>query len=348
MDELYMQRCIELAASGLGSTTPNPMVGSVIVYQGKVIGEGYHQQYGQAHAEVNAINSVANKELLKESSLYVNLEPCSHFGKTPPCCELIARMQIPRVVIGTADPNPLVLGKGIDFLQKAGCQVTIDILKQQCMELNKRFFTFHKYNRPYIILKWAETADGFVDKLRKPEEKPDWITNDQSRILVHKWRTEEQAIMIGTNTASMDNPRLNVREWSGKNPIRIVLDNNLRLHRDLHIFDGTIPTIVYTSKTDYPTLENVQFVMVDFRDDLLTSIMNHLYCSKILSIIVEGGTQLINSLIRQNYWDEARVFIGSDYFFKGISAPKLNRTPVFTKSIEGVKLNIFGNNYTTE
>jgi diaminohydroxyphosphoribosylaminopyrimidine deaminase / 5-amino-6-(5-phosphoribosylamino)uracil reductase len=341
--EFYMKRCLELAASGIGSVAPNPMVGAVIVHNGKVIGEGYHRSYGEAHAEVHAIQSVADKTMLKESTLYVNLEPCAHQGKTPPCSDLIVRCGIPRVLIGTTDPNPLVAGKGIEILKKAKCEVIQSILPIECKELNKRFFTFQEKQRPYIILKWAETADHFIDKQREVSEKPIWITNYQSRVLVHKWRSEEQSIMIGTNTALMDNPQLNVREWSGKNPLRIVLDNKLRLPTHLHIFDGSQPTLVYTSRNEFSNLTNVKFINVDFEHNVLLAIMRHLYESKIISLFVEGGNRLLTSLIELNLWDEARVFKGNMLFHNGIPAPKINLPPMNNQTIENVNLKIFRN-----
>lgn len=342
--EFFMKRCLELAVMGLGNTSPNPMVGSVIVYEGRIIGEGYHKLYGQAHAEVNAINSVSDKKVLKYSTLYVNLEPCSHFGKTPPCAELITRLQIPRVVIGTPDPNPLVLGKGIDILKKAGCEVIVGVCAKECEELNRRFFTFYKLNRPYIILKWAETADGYIDKIRIKEEKPEWISNKLSRNLVHKWRCEEQAVMIGTNTAIMDNPQLNVREWIGRNPIRVVIDNHLRLPLNLKIFDGNLKTIVYTLNDATFVHENVEFVKMPPEGNKLEFIFNHLYCSKVISVIVEGGAKLTGALLSGNFWDEARVFKGKGLFINGVKAPILNSHPNSEYDIDGVILKFYKNN----
>lgn len=341
--ELYMQRCLEIASMGIGNTAPNPMVGALIIHKDHIIGEGYHRVYGEAHAEVNAIAAVEDKSLLKDSTLYVNLEPCSHYGKTPPCADLIVRSGIPRVIIGTTDPNPAVNGRGIAILKQAGCEVVTNVLKEECEALNKRFFTAQKYQRPYIILKWAETADHFIDKIRTPEEKPEWITNQASRILVHKWRSEEQAIMIGTETALMDNPRLNVRDWSGKNPVRIILDNHLRLPSGLNVFDGSVPTIVYTSKEYVSQKPNLQFVKMDFEKDVISSIISHLYCNKIQSILVEGGAALISSLLENNLWDEARVFQGKALFHNGIHAPKLTLKPVSEFDIDGVSLRFYNN-----
>ena len=244
--EKFMQRCIDLARLGAGNTAPNPMVGSVIVYDGKIIGEGYHRRNGEAHAEVNAINSVNDKSLLRHASLYVNLEPCAHYGKTPPCANLIASIGIPNVIIGSVDSAAHVSGKGIQILKDAGCEVTTGVLESESRELNKRFFTFHEKKRPYIILKWAQTKDGFIDILRNNNcsVEPTWITNEYAKTLVHKWRSEEQAILIGTNTALADNPSLTTRLWKGKNPIRIVFDRNLRLPQGLRVFDDKAKTII--------------------------------------------------------------------------------------------------------
>jgi diaminohydroxyphosphoribosylaminopyrimidine deaminase/5-amino-6-(5-phosphoribosylamino)uracil reductase len=317
------------------------------VHQGRIIGEGYHRRYGEAHAEVNAVHQVENKSLLKASTLYVNLEPCSHYGKTPPCAEMIARLQIPEVIIGTPDPNPLVLGRGITLLKNAGCRVVTGILSSECEELNRRFFTFQKMERPYIILKWAETADGFLDKIRTRDEKPEWITNHASRILVHKWRSEEQAIMVGANTAIMDNPKLNVREWIGKNPVRIVIDNDLSLPADLELFKAGNEgqkTIIFTYKNPPLVNENIEFVKIPTDVDKISFVIKHLYCNKILSIIVEGGAKLIGLFLERNLWDEARVFNGKVLFHEGVRAPQLNLLPVSEYAIEGVCLKIYKNN----
>ena len=296
-DEKYMQRCLELAKLGLGEAAPNPMVGSVIVHKGKIIGEGYHHKSGDAHAEVNAINSVKDQALLTDSTIYVNLEPCAHYGKTPPCADLIVEKKVPRVVIGCVDSFAKVAGKGIEKLRKAGCDVKVGVLEQECLELNKRFFTFHEKKRPYIILKWDETTDGFIDVLRKPTDpiEPHWITNDLAKKLVHKWRTEETAFMVGTNTARNDNPRLTTREWSGRNPVRLVVDRSLSLDRSLYIFNNEAKTYIFNSKKT-ETIENLEFVKVDFDESILSNVLNRLYESDIQSIVVEGGRQLM-----QNY-----------------------------------------------
>ena len=268
INEKYIRRCIELARNGLGTTYPNPLVGSVIVYDGKIIGEGWHKKSGESHAEVNAVKAVKDKSLLKKATIYVSLEPCSHFGKTPPCCDLIIKNNIPNVVIGTVDPNVKVAGNGIKKLIEAGIHVTVGVLEEECNALNKRFFTFHKKKRPFIVLKWAESQDGFIAPTEKLEKKPVWITNQYSRQLVHKWRTEEQAILVGTQTAIDDNPKLNARDWSGKNPIRLVIDQNNRIEKNNHIFDNQAVTIVFSKSIDTIKKENTIFEIQIFKKNI--------------------------------------------------------------------------------
>ncbi|WP_073210572.1 bifunctional diaminohydroxyphosphoribosylaminopyrimidine deaminase/5-amino-6-(5-phosphoribosylamino)uracil reductase RibD [Flavobacterium xinjiangense] len=321
--EKYIRRCIELAKNGLGTTYPNPMVGSVIVYNDKIIGEGWHKKAGEPHAEVNAINSVKDKSLLKKATIYVSLEPCSHFGKTPPCCDLIIKNKIPNVVIGTVDPNEKVAGNGIKKLLEAGTHVTVGILEAECNKLNKRFFTFHEKKRPYIILKWAESQDGFIAPLEKLEKKPVWITNRYSRQLVHKWRSEEQAILVGTQTVIDDNPKLDVRDWTGNNPIRVVLDQNNRASNDSQIFDGQTKTIVFSKLKSPVEKENIIFEVIDFEQNIATQIVQKLYQHQIQSVIIEGGRQTLQTFIDSNLWDEARIFIGNIKIKEGIKAPTL-------------------------
>ena len=318
-----MRRCLELAKNGLGTTYPNPMVGSVIVCDGKIIGEGWHKKSGEPHAEVNAVNSVKDKYLLKKSTIYVSLEPCSHFGKTPPCCDLIIENKIPNVVVGTVDSNIKVAGNGIKKLIEAGAKVTVGILEEECKELNKRFFTFHEKKRPYVILKWAESKDGFIAPLSKSEQKPVWITNKFSRQLVHKWRSEEQAILVGTNTVIEDNPKLDVRDWTGKNPIRIVLDQNNRIPKESHILDNQVKTIIFSDIPKATKEENTTFESIDFKQNLAEQILNVLYKYQIQSVIIEGGSRTLQTFIDENLWDEARVFIGNNNFETGIKAPIL-------------------------
>ncbi len=321
----YMQRCIDLAQNGRGKVAPNPMVGSLVLYKDQILGEGYHKYFGGAHAEVNAINSVIQQELLPQSTLYVSLEPCSHKGKTPPCSDLIIEKNIKKVIVGTVDPNSLVAGKGIEKLRNAGIDVVENILEEECLELNKRFFTYHKLKRPYIILKWAESEDGFIDIKRNQDTPigPNWISNPVSRMLVHKWRSEEQSIMVGTNTILKDNPGLDTRLWSGKSPLRIVLDRFGRLPMDRKVFDNKVPTLVF-SEVAHENSKNLEYVVVDFNQTLLSQVMIELFQREIQSVIIEGGQKLIQSFIEQNLWDEARVFKGEKIFQSGVEAPKID------------------------
>lgn len=319
----YMQRCLELAKNGLGTTYPNPMVGSVIVFDNKIIGEGWHQKAGEPHAEVHAINSVKDKSLLSKSTIYVSLEPCSHFGKTPPCSDLIILHKIPNIVVGTIDPNEKVAGKGIEKLQQSGAKVTVGVLEKQCLELNQRFFTFHNLKRPYIILKWAESADGFLSPQTKNEQKPVWITNSHSRQLVHKWRTEEQAILVGTTTVLADNPQLNSRDWQGNNPIRIVLDRSGKIPNDYEVKNGNQPTIFITEKENFVSVENYNYETIIFDNQLAEKICGLLFHKGIQSVIIEGGLQTLQTFMDANLWDEARIFKGSLLFQQGTKAPTL-------------------------
>lgn len=341
-----MERCLELAEKGLGKVAPNPMVGCVIVHDGKIIGEGFHQKYGEAHAEVNAINSVENKALLKEAALYVNLEPCSHQGKTPPCSDLIIKYKIPYIIIGNLDNNPLVAGKGIKKLIEAGADVKVGILESESKILNKRFFTFHDKKRPYIILKWAQSADSFIDVIRneKSEKKPLQISNSESKKLLHLWRSQEQAIMVGTNTALLDNPQLTVRGIDGKNPLRITVDRQLRIPANVHLFDQSAPTLVFTVM-DKTSSINLEFIKIDFEKDVIQQILNELYSRNIQSLIVEGGEKILSSFIEKNLWDSARVFVSSNKLEQGVSAPRLNIAPKTSKSISGDQLLYYVNEY---
>lgn len=330
--ETYIKRCIELAKNGLGTTYPNPLVGSVIVHNGKIIGEGWHRKSGESHAEVIAIDSVKNKELLKESTIYVSLEPCSHFGKTPPCADLIIQHKIPRVVIGTIDPFAKVCGSGIAKLKKSGIKVEVGFLENECRELNKRFFTFHQKKRPYIILKWAQTQNGFIAPLQKKETKPVWISNEFSRQLVHKWRAEEQAIMVGTNTVLQDNPRLDIRSWTGENPIRIVLDRELKITSGFSVYNKSVKTIFITEKERLSEHENQVFEKIDFNKNVNIGILDVLYKHQIQSVIIEGGAVLLESFIKNDLWDEARVFTSDLSFEKGIKAPEFNTNKAALKN----------------
>ncbi|REG94733.1 diaminohydroxyphosphoribosylaminopyrimidine deaminase [Flavobacterium aquicola] len=338
-----MSRCIALAKNGLGTTYSNPMVGSVIVYDGKIIGEGWHKKAGEPHAEVNAVNSVQDKSLLSKATIYVSLEPCSHFGKTPPCCDLIIKNKIPNVVVGTVDPFSEVSGNGIKKLIEAGIHVTVGILEEECNELNKRFFTFHQKKRPYIILKWAQSQDDFIAPLEKLEKKPVWITNTYSRQLVHKWRTEEQAILVGTQTVLDDNPKLNARDWYGNNPVRLVLDQNSRIPKGNAVFDNQARTIVFTNSQNTIPEENTTFERIDFKQNIASQIADSLYKNNIQSVIIEGGLRTLQTFIDADLWDEARVFRGNINLGKGIQAPLLPKTNSEKHLIERDELTILRN-----
>ncbi|MGC4103144.1 bifunctional diaminohydroxyphosphoribosylaminopyrimidine deaminase/5-amino-6-(5-phosphoribosylamino)uracil reductase RibD [Ferruginibacter sp.] len=327
--EKYMHRCLQLARLGAGHTAPNPMVGAVLVHNERVIGEGYHQQYGQAHAEVNCINSVseADSSLIAQSTLYVSLEPCAHYGKTPPCADLIIKNNIPEVVIGCRDSYTEVDGKGIQKLQHAGIQVTVGVLEKEAQELNKRFFTFHQKHRPWIILKWAQTADG---KIAGSDDKRLLISNEFTNLLVHQWRSEEAAIMIGTNTALKDDPSLTTRLHPGNDPLRIVIDMELKLPQHLHVFDRTVQTIVFNSIKQEEGA-GLSFYKIDNTTSILPAILSVLQQQKILSVIVEGGATLLQSFIKEGLWDEARVITNTELEAgAGIDAPVLDHHQLLT------------------
>ncbi|HLT06363.1 MAG TPA: bifunctional diaminohydroxyphosphoribosylaminopyrimidine deaminase/5-amino-6-(5-phosphoribosylamino)uracil reductase RibD [Cyclobacteriaceae bacterium] len=337
-DLKFMRRALELATWGRGKVSPNPMVGSVIVHNNVIIGEGYHQIYGGPHAEPNAVQAVRQPELLKEATVYVTLEPCAHYGKTPPCAKLLAEKQVKRVVVAITDPNPLVAGKGIKLLTEAGIEVQVGVLEKEAADINKRFFTQVRKQRPYVILKWAQTRDGFV---ARGDYSSKWISNAHSRQLVHRWRTEEDAIMVGTKTAHFDNPKLNVRHWEGKNPIRVVIDKHLTLDNNLSLFDKSQPTICYNLiKNEIE--ENLDFVQL--RENFtIKDILDDLYRRKVQSLIVEGGSYLLQRFISEELWDEARVFIGQGKFHHGIPAPLLHRKPEETLDIMGDQLYVYKN-----
>lgn len=317
--EQFMQRAIELARLGLGSVSPNPLVGCVIVHSEKIVAEGWHKQYGGPHAEVNAVENLADKSLLPKSTVYVNLEPCAHHGKTPPCSDLLISQGVKKVVIANSDPNPLVAGKGIQKLREAGTEVIENVLAGEGRTLNKRFFTFMERQRPFIILKWAQTADGFI---AKEDYASKWISNEQSRQLVHRWRSQEDAVMVGSNTARYDNPHLDVRLWKGRNPVRIIVDRGLKLDSRLHLFDQSQMTICYNVKQN-KQMENLEWVKLD-QDDFLSALLKDLFNRGIQSVIVEGGSGLLNQFISNGFWDEAKVFVAEKKFQKGIKAPALH------------------------
>lgn len=334
-DQLMMKRCIELAKNGLGTTYPNPLVGCVIVHNQKIISEGWHRKAGEPHAEVIAINQITDKEVLKECEIFVSLEPCSHFGRTPPCSDMIIRHKFKRVIIGTSDPNSKVNGAGIRKLKDAGIEVRTDVLNAECSELNKRFFCFHRYKRPFIILKWAETANGFMSPL-KPKQK--WISGEFSKQLVHKWRAEEQAIIIGYNTAKLDNPQLNSRLWSDNQPIRIVTDRDLSLNTDLNLFDKKQRTIIFSEKDEQ--LER-EIKIVKFDEYFEESVLNHLYNVGIQSVIIEGGRKTLDGFVKKKLWDEARIFSSAESWKNGVKSPRLNSELISQKRIGNDLLRIF-------
>lgn len=342
--EIFMKRCLQLAKNGLGTTYPNPLVGSVVVYDGKIIGEGWHKRAGEPHAEVNAINSVKDKSLLKKSTIYVNLEPCSHFGKTPPCANLIIEHQIPKVVIGCIDSFSEVAGKGIEKLTNAGCKVTLNILEKECLAINKRFFTFHNKKRPFIILKWAETIDGFIAPLTNKTKTSVAISNQYSRQLVHKYRSEEQAILVGTNTVLKDNPSLDTRDWFGENPIRIVLDKSGKISDDYQVKNKKNPTIVFTEQENCINSENCIYENLTFDKNLIFNLMDVLYQKNIQSIIIEGGTETLQHFIDNDLWDEARIFVSKKELLTGIKKPDFSKKWSQKHLIEDNQLNIYTNN----
>ena len=325
-----MFRCLELAVLAKGNVAPNPMVGSVLVHEGHIIGEGYHQQYGQAHAEVNCIKSVndEDKYLIPQSTLYVSLEPCSHFGKTPPCCDLIIKHGIKKVIIGCRDSYEEVDGKGIEKLQQNGVEVVVGILEDDCKNLNKRFFTFHTKKRPFIILKWAATANG---KIASNTNERLLISNDFSNRLVHKWRSEEAAILVGTKTALLDNPSLTNRLWHGKNPIRLVIDKWLGLSNSLQLFNQQQPTIIFNF-IKQEVQENRTYYLLKKDVDLLEQILQACYQLHIQSILVEGGSILLQSIIDKGLWDEANVITSSNLIVDdGLNAPILSHQTIIKK-----------------
>lgn len=325
VDEKYMWRCLQLARKGKGSTKENPLVGCVIVHNNRIIGEGYHREIGGPHAEVNAINSVKDISFLKTSTLYVSLEPCAHHGKTPPCAELIVRHKISKVVVAVIDPNANVAGRGIKILKDAGAEVVVGVLESEAVELNKVFFTYQKQKRPFIILKWAQTKNGFIDKIRDAKDTPLQISNSLTQCVVHKLRANAMSIMVGTNTALMDNPNLNTRKWYGNNPVRIVIDRSGKLNEQYNVFNESAETIVFTELTTYPIQkDNVKYITIDFTAEVVNQIISELYRHNITSILIEGGAFLISSFIEKNMWDEAFIEVSQNEISEGIPAPILD------------------------
>ncbi len=343
-DEKYMQRCLDLARLGEGNTYPNPLVGCVIVHENRIVGEGYHCKAGAPHAEVNAINRVKDESLLQNSTLYVNLEPCAHYGKTPPCSLLIRQKKIPRVVVGCTDTFSEVAGRGIEMLKSAGVQVEVGVLQEESREINRRFFTFHEQKRPFILLKWAQTRDGYldIDRTLLDETRPTWITDDWARRMVHKWRSIEPSILVGTLTALKDNPSLTVRDWSGQNPLRLVLDRFGKLPPTLTLFNGKTPTLVF-SEEGSPVSNEVETVFLKPEVNPLVAILEELYQRNIQSVMVEGGGILLNAFLEAHLWDEARVFTGEKWFVSGVEAPVIKQKPVTWEKFGNSLLFIYRN-----
>lgn len=338
-----MKRCLEISKMGLPAALPNPSVGAVIVHNDRIIGEGFTAAYGGSHAEVNAINAVKDKSLLAYATMYVSLEPCSHFGKTPPCCDLLIKYKIPTVVIGIIDSNNKVSGEGIKRIKASGANVIVGILEKECFESNERFFTYHEKKRPFIILKWAESHDGYIAPEFKKIQQPVWISNIYSRQLVHKWRSEEQAILVGTNTVIADNPKLDTRDWAGKNPIRIVLDQKNRISQASQVFDNQIKTIVLTSRKLSSEKENIIFESINFEQNLSEQIGTILFQHGIQSVIIEGGQKTLQTFIDANLWDEARVFKSNVVLKSGTKAPILPKKAGAVTSVYSDQLKIIKN-----
>ena len=343
-DQKYMARCLQLALNGEGNTYPNPLVGSVIVHNDKIIGEGFHRKAGEPHAEVNAINSVKDKGLLKYSTLYVNLEPCAHFGRTPPCSLAIISHKIPRVVIGCVDTFSQVSGKGIEMMRNAGVDVTTGVLEKESRYLNRRFFTFHEKGRPFVILKWAQTFDGFIDIDREPEApvQPTWITNEWARRAVHKQRSIEQAILVGTNTALKDDPSLTLRDWTGNSPKRIVIDRSLKLPETMKVFSGKEETIVL-NEIKNGKRNNILYSKVNLTNNSAENILNALKELELQSVIIEGGRHTLNSFLEAGLWDEAYVYTGEKWFVNGVKAPYIKLAPEEKLEFGDSKLFVYRN-----
>ena len=322
--EDYMQRAIDLAQLGAGNVAPNPMVGAVIVHEGKIIGEGYHQKYGEPHAEVNAVNSVKDKSLLPHSTIYVTLEPCAHYGKTPPCALLIVKHNFKEVIIGCRDSYEEVDGKGVQLIEEAGIKVKIGVLKKDCLELNKRFFTFHQKNRPYVILKWAQDQNGYIDRDRTKDKLGNhWITQPETKSLTHKWRAEEAAILVGNRTVANDNPSLTAREFSGPNPARVIIDQKMKLdYGAFNVGDRSVPTYILTEKVIQGS-GNLKFI--NPKTFKIADILTKIHELNLNSIIIEGGATTINKFIEEDLWDEARILVGVHEYGKGQKAPIINK-----------------------
>lgn len=355
----FMQQALELAQRGIGRVSPNPLVGAVIVADGEVIGRGWHQQYGEAHAEVNAIADVADQGLLSGATMYVTLEPCSHWGKTPPCCDLIIRKGLAKVVVGCVDPYHEVCGGGIERMRAAGIDVRIGIMESECREMNRRFFTVQTHGRPYVILKWAQSIDGYIDIKRDTSLPPAWMTGDECRKLVHEWRAVEDAIMVGRRTVVMDNPSLTVRHAEGRNPLRVTMDRNLVLDSTYTIFDKEAQTLLLTDRVNlnraiekFGDIATLSINGLNYERPIIEQVLSTLTARRVQSLIVEGGTELLQSFIDTNLWDEARVFTSphciSDLYPsvalpQGVAAPAIGATGCSINIIDGVELRTIKN-----
>lgn len=318
-DAAFMARTLELAGLGLGNVSPNPLVGCVILHEDRIIGEGWHEEYGGPHAEVNALRTVRDKELLKNCTVFVNLEPCAHHGKTPPCADLLINHGVKKVTIANRDSNPLVAGRGITKLKDSGIEVITGLLEREGRALNRRFFTFVEKRRPHIILKWAQTSDGFIARQNFDSK---WISNTFSRQLVHRWRSEEDAVLVGARTAMVDDPILNVRDWTGRNPKRIVIDRSLSLDRGLHLFDGSQATICYNTRRN-EVQQNVALVQLS-EEHFIEALVEDLHTRNIQSVLVEGGSVTLGMFLDAGLWDEARVFVSDQAFGAGVRAPVMS------------------------
>jgi diaminohydroxyphosphoribosylaminopyrimidine deaminase/5-amino-6-(5-phosphoribosylamino)uracil reductase len=343
-DIKFIRRCLDLAIKAEGSTTPNPMVGSVVVCDGRIIGEGYHLKAGGPHAEVIAINSVPDKSVLSHSTLYVNLEPCSHYGKTPPCADYIISNHIPRVVVGTADTSAKVSGQGISRLRDAGCEVITGVCEDECRRLNRRFFTFHEKNRPYITLKWARSADGYID-IDRPEgciSEPTWISGKPERVLVHRWRASEEAILVGAGTIRADNPRLNIREWKGRDPVKIVISRSGSIDHDSAINKTNGSLIVFTGNMD-AVIAKGEKVQLDDNVSVSSQVAHYLYNMGVQSLLIEGGAQILNHFISEGLWDEARIFTGDVLFRRGVKSPVIKGKVISDIKFSESSLKVYAN-----
>lgn len=340
--EALMARAIQIATNGQALVAPNPMVGAVLARDGQILAEGYHAHFGGPHAERAAIECAQRRNIdLHGATLYVSLEPCNHDGKQPPCTQAIIEAGISSVYIASNDPNPLVNGQGIQALRDAGIEVQTGILQQQADYLNRRFFTYHTKKRPYIILKWAQSLDGFIDARREDHDQPVWLSNNASRLLVHKWRSQEMAILVGTNTAVRDNPQLNVRHWHGQYPLRVILDRTLRVPPEYHIFDGSTPTLIIagnnqgasTRADSVKHIPNLELLLVDFMKGIERIVLDELRKRNITSLIIEGGALVLSNFLKRGYWDEARIFTGDQFLGQGVQAPALPQGPTQTEAI---------------